>query len=123
MTDPSVKQTLADALAKLAGEELSAVTFVRDYVQLEFDGPCLNAYTAPAVTHGSESLSLGQPGYRDVLCGQIGGRVECTKVDDQRVSIIFANGVVVSISLRDDDYRGPEALEFWLDRKDRIWVV
>jgi hypothetical protein len=102
---------------------LSSVTFVRDYVQLVFDGGGMSAYTAPTVTSGSESLSLGQPGYRDSLCGRTGCRVECTEIDDLRMSIVLEGGVVVSISLRDDDYRGPEALQFSLNQRDCIWVV
>jgi hypothetical protein len=117
-----MKQTLADALGKLVGNELSSVTFVRDYVQLAFDGPSMHAYTTPSVACGSEVLSLGQPGYRDVLCKEIGCRVERTEVDNQRLSIVFENGVAVSISLRDEDYRGPEALRFSLDDKCD-WVV
>jgi hypothetical protein len=123
MTNTPMNQTLADALEKLVGQELSSVTSIRDYVQLAFEGASISAYTAPTVMCGSESLSLGQPGYRDGLCGQIGCRVERTEVDDLRVSIVFEGRVVVSISLRDDDYRGPEALEFSLDQRDRIWVV
>jgi hypothetical protein len=119
MKDSPTKQTIADALV---GRDLSSVTFVRDYVQLEFDGPRLDAFTMPTVTSGSEGLSLGQPGYRDCLCQQIGCRVDRTEATDQRVSIIFENGPMVSISLRDNDYRGPEALMFQLDN-DRIWVV
>ena len=72
---------------------------------------------------GSESLNPSEPGYRDGLCRQIGCRVQRTEVDGQRVSMSFASGAVVSISLRDEDYRDPEALQFWLDKKDRIWVV
>jgi hypothetical protein len=123
MPDTPAKQTLADALGRLVGCELASVTFVRDYVQLGFDGPGMNAYTMPTVTCGAESLTTEQPGYRDSLCGQIGSRVKSAEVDEQQVSIIFESGAVVSISIRDDDYRGPEALEFSLDQKDRIWVV
>jgi hypothetical protein len=118
-----MKQTLAEGLGTLVGHALSSVEFVADYVQLWFDGPCLTAYTQPVVTWESEGISSGQCGYRDILCAQIGCRVERTEVDKQRVSIIFESGAVVSISLRDDDYRGPEALQFWLDKKDPIWVV
>ena len=123
MPNNPMKQTLADALGELVGHVLSSVGFVADYVQLGFNGPAMNAYTTPRITCGSESLSLGQPGYCDCLRRQIGCRVERTEVDDQRVSIAFESGAVVSISLRNDDYRGPEALEFSLDAKDRIWVV
>jgi hypothetical protein len=122
MKDTSTKQTLAHALGTLGGHKLNSVTFVRDYVQLGFDGPGVYAYTMPTVTSGSESLSLGQPGYRDRLCRQIGCRVRRTEVNDQRVSILFENGAIVSISLQDDDYRGPEALQFRLDQ-DLNWIV
>ena len=109
-------------LAKLVGEQLSSVEFVQDFVQLRFDGPCITAFTWPVVRSTSENLSWGQPGYRDALCCQISRLVERTEVDDQRVSIIFEGGAVFSVSLRDDDYRGPEALYFALD-KDHWWVV
>ena len=88
MIDTS-KQTLADALGKLGGRELSSVTFVQDYVQLAFDGPNVNAYTTPSVSCGAESLRLGQTGYRDALCKQIGSRVERAEVSDQQVAIFF----------------------------------
>jgi hypothetical protein len=123
MTETPVKHTLAEALQTLVGGELSSVTFVQDYVQLDFNGPGMTAYTMPTVTYGSESLCVGQPGYRDALCAQIGRKVERTEVDKQRVSIIFEGGGVVSVSLLDDDYHGPEALLFSLDREDRMWVV
>ncbi len=115
--------TLAEALGRLVGHALSSVEFVADYVQLWFDGPCLTAYTLPVVTRESEGISVGQSGYRDILCAQIGSRVERTEVDKQRVAIIFESGAAVSISLRDEDHRGPETLQFSLDPKDRTWVV
>jgi hypothetical protein len=122
MTDTARNQTLADAIAKLPGHVLSSVEFVADYVQLRFDGPNLTAYTPPSVSWGSENYTWGQARYRDVLCGRIGSRVESTSVDDQQVSIAFESGPVIRISLRDADYRGPEALQFSLD-KDRVWVA
>jgi hypothetical protein len=83
MTKTSANQTLADALGTLVGHDLSSVTFVRDYVQLAFDGPRLNACTAPTVTCGAESLSLGHPGYRDCLWKQIGCQVKRTEAIDE----------------------------------------
>jgi len=43
-----------------------------------------------------------------------------TSVVGERVSISFEDGT--KISMRADDYRGPEALQFSLD-KDCTWVV
>jgi hypothetical protein len=84
MKDSPTKETIADALGALVGRDLSSVTFVRDYVQLAFDGPGVNAFTMPTVTSGAENLSLGKPRYRDCLCQQIGCRVEGTEVNHRR---------------------------------------
>ena len=119
----STRQTLASAIQTLVGRKLSSVTFVADYIQLAFDGPEMNAYTTPTVTRGSESLTFGQPGYRDSICSQIDRLVERTGVDDQQLLLVFENRTVFSISLRHDDYRGPEALMFSLDTKEGCWVV
>ena len=58
-------------LEKLKGRNLSAVTFVQDYLQLQFDGPFLNIFVWPRITVSGKSLSFGMQGYRDELCGQI----------------------------------------------------
>lgn len=122
MTNIPMDQTLAEALRELVGKVLSSVEFVEDYVQLRFDSACLTAYTMPTITWGTEDLDLAQPGYRDALCRQIGCRVVRINVDDQQVSGIFDSGAVISISLREEDYNGPEALQFSLD-EERIWVA
>jgi hypothetical protein len=59
-------------LAKIVGEPLSAVTFVRDYVQLHFDGPTISAFTLPTVTVRGKTIAFADPGYRDALCARIG---------------------------------------------------
>jgi hypothetical protein len=120
---PAPNPTLADALKTLVGEQLSSVEFVADYVQLWFNGPCLTAHTPPTVSRGKEKLMWGDLRYRDALCEQIGRGVEHTLVDAEQAAVVFGNGATVSISLRERDYRGPEALEFWLDRKERIWIA
>ena len=122
MTNIPINQTLADGLEKIVGEKLSSVEFVMDYVQFRFSGPVLSAFTQPTVTRGHETKTWGEAGYADALCKQIGRRVERTAVNDEHVSIAYENGTLVLISLRDDDYRGPEALKFSLD-KDHVWVV
>jgi hypothetical protein len=125
MTNAPAHPTLAEAMEKIVGSALSSVTFVADYVQLDFDGPNLTAYTLPIVRLGSQHIQWEQPGYRDALCRQIGRRVERVRVDDQYVSVLFEDSATISISLLDEDYRGPEALQFQLDQKgpERIWVV
>lgn len=62
-------------LSILVGSELSSVEFVRDYVQLRFDGPTLTAVTHGVVTLPDGQYGAATPGYRDALCSRIGRTV------------------------------------------------
>lgn len=114
--------TLGQALCEVEGEVLSSVEFVHDYVQLHFDGKTLTAYTLPAIELERAPLSSGQPGYRDGLCREIGQRVVRAEAHDEAVSLSFESGAIISISLREQDYKGPEALQFSLS-DGRMWVA
>lgn len=52
-------------LVAIEGRELGAVTFVRDYVQLAFDGPMITAVTVPFLLMGENRFNWETPGYRD----------------------------------------------------------
>ena len=54
--------TMDSLRERLKGDRLSAVTFVMDYVQFDFNGQRLTAYVWPDVEIDNEFLSLGQPG-------------------------------------------------------------
>ena len=116
-------KTLDEALKQLIGEQLSSVEFVQDYLQLRFDGPCLTVYgRVHHVCSNQNSILWGQPGYRDALCGLIAHQIRKTEVlSDEKISLTFDNEAVWSLSLREDDYCGPEAL-MYVDGSDKIWV-
>ncbi len=86
---------LNSAIGQLKGRVLSSVEFVQDYVQLRFDGPCLTAYTHPIFNPGTECLVWGASG--------------------------FESGAVISVSLLDEDYIGPEAVQF-TSEDGSIWI-
>ena len=97
--------------ACLGGRSLSAVTFVQDYVQFEFDGPVLNAYVWPAVKLGEKSLVFKDSGYRDALCEQIG--IPVSRAFEQagkKIVLCFDGGAAFEISLKQEDRAGVEAL-------------
>jgi len=73
-------QTEEKSLQVIVGEQLSAVTFVQDYVQLHFDGPCLTAFSYPVVMLGDKTFRWGEPRFRDVLCGRIAQKVAAARV-------------------------------------------
>jgi hypothetical protein len=110
------------ALEAIVGGELSAVVFVRDYVQLQFDGAGLTALNLPVIKVGQKTLAFGQPGYRDALCERIGHAVRgaCVK-ENEWILIDFEDGSTLSISLRPDDYSGPEAAIF-NNGPEETWV-
>ncbi|CAN5516434.1 hypothetical protein BH10ACI4_BH10ACI4_01210 [soil metagenome] len=96
-------------LEALIGQELVAVEFVQDYVQLRFDGPLVTFYEWPEVFREEGSYAFGEPEYRDWLCALIGESVTAATVEDgEAVEIAFASGVSVRCSLRLEDLVGPE---------------
>ncbi len=110
-------------LIAIEGEQLSAVTFVQDYVQLHFDGPMITAITRPVVVAGNVSFDFGAPGYRDRLCDLITKRVACAYVrPGDRLQIDFRDHASLVVSLKQEAYRAAEAVIF-SDGKTEQWAV
>ena len=59
-------------VAGVVGEYLSAVTFVMDYLQIDFSGHTFNLYRWPTVSIAGRAMHRQSPGYRDALCSLIG---------------------------------------------------
>ncbi len=102
------------SLESLSGEQLSAVEFVGDYLQLRFGDPLLTLYVWPDVADADGiSVGFGQPGYRDALCSAIGENVTEAEFNEGRsLTVEFENGTVFALSLRDEDLDTPEAGSF-----------
>jgi hypothetical protein len=97
-------------VSALEGEELTAVEFVLDYVQLRFNGPLLTLYGWPHVLLADFSLGFGEPEYRNGLCAQIGETVaKASLEEDEALTIEFESGTVIALSLREEDMDGAEA--------------
>lgn len=109
-----------EVIQQIVGEQLSGVTFLEHYLQLQFNPPpIINAYTPVAVTSPQHRSTSGDDQFRNRLCEQIGKTVRSTAIDDRNEFLItFDDGSAISISLkpRDRDL-GPEALAF-IGRED-----
>ena len=112
---------LSEAIGKLKGRALSSVEFVQDYLQLRFDGPCLTAYTRPRIDNADGRLLWGTPRFRDRLCELIGATVTDAWANEAEVSVSFDSGTVISISMKNEDYTGPEAVQF-ANEDGSVWV-
>jgi hypothetical protein len=106
------KQT---ALKILENCELSGVTFIRDYLQLHFDGPLLNGYIWPILTIGGNAITIKASGYRDALCAQIGKQIASAVQVNEQIVLRFNDCSEISFSLKAEDQIGPETVVLYGD--------
>jgi hypothetical protein len=99
----------------LIDEELSAVCFVRDYVELHFDGPILRALAPLRFTShsGRDMIAQGAAGWRDDLCSLIDLEVEDVIMDENKaITLRFIGGDQITIPLDPESRVGLEAAHF-----------
>ena len=84
-------------LHDLVGEEVSSICFVRDYVEIHFDGPILRCFAGPICSMRGVTLEFPQPGSRDTLCMFIGREVTSAidQVDDLTLSFADSDQLAV----------------------------
>jgi len=113
-----------NAFAELIGKDLAGVIFIRDYVQLQVDsGFVLSALTPVTVRCGGTSATLGEAAFANLLIGQIGKIVGGVDLrSKEALTIRFEDGSTIAVSLRLDDYRGPEAI-LLAGPKQRLLVI
>ncbi|MGW1607264.1 hypothetical protein [Streptomyces eurythermus] len=98
-----------DGLQLLKGLEVSAVSFVRDYVELCFDGPVLRALSDPFGVYGGHAWHFPAPGSGDLMRCYIGKTVDGYEEDpERRLTLHFGEHRFV-IPLDDGSSLGPEA--------------
>jgi hypothetical protein len=87
-------------LKDLIGREISAVAFVRDYVEFHFVGPILRSRANPQVAVGEAVYCFPKPGSRDALCLVIGATVQSLDLDEARhLEFTTSNGCRVRLPL------------------------
>ncbi len=95
-------------ISAVIGEELLAVEFVQDFLQLRFSTPLFVLYDWPHVLHTDYSVAYGEPDYRNALCALISETVsEASLEEGAALTIEFSNGVVLGLSLREEDIDSP----------------
>jgi hypothetical protein len=100
-------------ISAIEGEELRSVAFVEDYLELRFGIPMLTLYAWPYVMNTEYSVAFGEPEYRNALCALIGEQVSTASLEEgSSLTIEFGNGVVLGLSLREEDVDSPESGSF-----------
>ena len=109
---------------QLQGEQLSAVTFVQDYLQLWFDGPVINVTNPLTVQTPGMSITSWQPGFRDAICSQIAKTVASVEfVEGEEFVISFSDKSRLSVSLRKQDYSPTGEAIYAHGFRDNEWFV
>ena len=101
-----------DYFSRIVGEQLSAVSFVMDYLQLQFDAYFLTVLTSLTVVVDQTSHRPGDLNYRNTLCERITHKVEHVALTGEYLRVGFDDNAVFEISLKEEDYVGPEAINF-----------
>ena len=116
---------MEEPIKGIIGEELSAVSFVCDYVEFHFNGQIVRALTPPTVVNKSGSFTFPETGSRDNLCFLIGNSVVSISGEDGEdlFEMVFQSGEKVSIPLAHDKRTGPEAMHYvsLMDSISRYW--
>jgi hypothetical protein len=100
-------------LSSLIGEQLSAVIFVVDYLQFDFNGSRLTVFSRPVVEIRGHRERFPEHGSRDALCSLIQQEVTGASTrDGDSIEIIFRSGAHLLISVKPGTYDGPEAATF-----------
>ena len=110
-----LKTNGADYFQELVGEDLSGVSFVGDYIQLQFNSPTLNVYTRVTITSVGRSVRTGDLDFAKALIGQINKYLVAVHFNrDSSLEIRPTDGSIISASLHPEDYVGSEAIKLYL---------
>lgn len=98
-------------LDQLLGVKLSKAEVVHDYLQLRFEnGVILNVFNA----YSTREFSI------DDLSNIFGCDVCAIRIDETAVEFEFSGGGAIRVGMSDNDYEGPEAMEYIGATGDRV---
>lgn len=112
-----------DELRILVGRQLTAVSFVMDYVLFQFDDAFLSSLYPPVLTlsDGSE-LEFGMEGFCNQARERIQQTVTAATDNGKEITINLSDASVIRVPLWHEESRGREAaiLE-WPPRQMLVW--
>ncbi len=108
----------------IVGEQLSAVVFVMDYIQFQFDADVLTVFNPVGVKINNRMYNLGELSFRDNLCERISHIVKEVLLSTEELEINFDDTSSFLISLKDEDTSDVEKLNFnWIENGEERFLV
>lgn len=113
---------MQNPLDNLINYELASVEFVRDYLQLHFDGPTLTILNDLFLVAENQKTDRSATNFSYTLISCIGSKIISTKlIVGDTAELAFNNDLKLVISLKADDYVGVEGIIF--DAKEKgYWI-
>ncbi len=107
MTDQS-----PDAIFDLfAGQELTDVTFIQEYIQFAFGESAMTILAPMHISTSEISVANNQENFKHTLGGLIGSQVKNVGLKDSKTLVIdLEEGAVISISLEPQSFDVPESV-------------
>lgn len=100
-------------LFEVNNEQLSAVSFVHDYIELVFFEKIIRVFTAPFLKNKESEYKYPQAGSRDALCSLIGRTVVSINIlGGETVELYFSGGEALAIPLSSEDQEIIEAMHY-----------
>jgi hypothetical protein len=98
---------MAKEFNELIGKELAGIGFVRDYIEITFDGPILRYFVLPVLKINNELIDSKNINWRNSLCLLIGDIVTDTvSKNDIHIEIIFKSGKKLIVDMVKNPPRG-----------------
>jgi len=116
-------ETNTKYFARLSGEQLTDVIFVKDYSQLQFGSYLLTVFTPLVVQTRLQTHILGDATYRDALSQRIACHVTCVFLAEDQLNIGSEDGFAFRISLSQEGLVGPEAITLLFPDSGRKQMV
>jgi len=91
---------------------VSSVVFVESYLQIVFDDYIFSMFVWPELLSGGKLFKYGNVGYTDLLTKLINHRVVEAIEAPEYISILFASGEKLSVSLKEEDKSSVETATF-----------
>ena len=108
-------------LASIVGDELSAVCFVRDYVELHFDGPVLRLLGEISIRQNGNTRYGNDEQFKNWMCRNIGRKLSKVDITDANIiSLKFHGNDVIKVT---GDQSGDEFAHYvsFPERRMQIW--
>lgn len=99
-----------NSLLNLKGKRISAIVFVLDYLQIQFDDSILSFLVYPKIQINNETFSFGESEYRNKICEFIGNDVSTVKYIEDDLFCLSFNDAKIYCLLNPENYTLPEMI-------------